>query len=183
MMSPKPRARRCGFSVVKTNVAGEILFAVYGPINLLVPSAYKAELFGLAVAAENAFSPLILWLDCLSVTRTFEKGREWCCNSARVGADLWRRVFNALDAWQNPLDPVLWLQPRWTKGHSTDRHVPAGKISHRAKVSNDHADALARGAAEIAETFKPNSEVVQYYKNSRAWLSYIEVFTASAKAK
>ena len=162
--------------MVKTNAIGEILFAVYGPINLLVPSAFKAELYGLVIAAENAFPPLTLWIDCLSVICAFEKGRAWCCNSARVGADLWRRVFDAFDAWQNQRETEPWLKLRWTKGHATDKHIQEGKVSHRAKASNDHADELAKRGAEVAETFKPNSELVQAYKCSRAWLSYLEVF-------
>ena len=133
--SKKHDARRAGFAAAMPNDDGDVLLVLYGPLYVLDPTAYKAELYGVVRVAENCLPPITVYLDCLSVVETYRRGKAFCCSSQRQAADLWRRLWAVVEEFGCDGTGAPLMQLRWLKGHATQSHIDKGIATAWGKKS------------------------------------------------
>ena len=167
MTAAEPRdARRMGYSVVMADDAGDVLIAVYGCYFGLAPSAFRAELFGLTRVVELvAFEEVLIYIDCSSVVGKFNKGPLFSTHGRAKGADLWRRIFEAVGGSAKVV---------WTKGHVTKVDLQRGVATSWCKKVNDHCDLFAKRGAALAQAKWPNDHLTDRHREAMqfyAWLA------------
>ena len=82
------RARRAGWAVVARGPDGLPIGGACGTCPDLVPSAPRAEAWGVLMAIKLSQGPVSIALDCLSVVRTFARGKAFCCCGSRPLANI-----------------------------------------------------------------------------------------------
>ena len=173
MLNPAPiAARRAGWSAVAVDEQGCVKHALYGVLQVLRPTAYKAELFAMIRLVQNARLPLTVFCDCDSLVQAFAKGAAYCKSGRRKAADLWRELWATIEAW-SPEDQKL-LKIVWTKGHANESHIKIGTSSVWQQKVNDHADFYAGMGSAWAIDADPNEQLVKEYKEARNWYRWLE---------
>jgi len=157
------QARRAGWSAVSTSHSGELRFACYGTCPDRCPTAHRAELWGILMVVSRAVFPLRLLTDHQRAVKAWERGRAYCCDSARPAADLWRDIWAILD--QHPGEFKL----EWVRGHTTDLDVLRGRIDPAAHKINVLADKYAGLGAEAAKAQVPNAEDIEAFDRATAF--------------
>ncbi len=91
-------------------------------------------------ALRIAVAPIKIHCDNQQVVDGVERGREWCLDARREGADLWRLIWAALDDVGDGVHVVK------VKAHTSWREVAMGLITLRDQRGNAMADATAKAA-------------------------------------
>ena len=93
MIHPRPVcARRAGWSAVRCDREGSLLYAVYGACPDRCPTAHRAELWAFLQALRRAVWPLVVMTDCKALIDCLDRGRDYCCDRNRKAADRWRKI-------------------------------------------------------------------------------------------
>ena len=132
----------CGVAALGADgvLLGRLCAAVPGPTQ----DPLKAELWGLLLALRFAVGQLTVRPDCSVLVKGVAKGRKWCTAWNRPHAEVWQRIWWALDdiGTRN-------VEVEWTKGHVKATAAGRSAAASRAKRGNDAADALARRGAAL----------------------------------
>ncbi len=72
-------------------------WSMHGSCPDVYPTVLRAELMAVLEALRHAVPPLCLHIDNAEVVAGLGRGREWCTQPCRDGADLWRQVWHYLD--------------------------------------------------------------------------------------
>ena len=164
------RARRTGWAAVATDEDGEFLFACYGPCGDRCPTAHRAEIWGILGVLRHARYPVTLLTDHQSAVKAWQRGKEYCCDSGRAAADIWRMIWaeheSLLAQWDGVGEGFRLL---WVKGHTGIRDIGEGIITERASKINNLADKFAGAGADLATLASPNEGIVEQHVASVAF--------------
>jgi len=169
------RARRAGWGNVAVKENGELRFAFFGVCPDRCPTAHRAEIWAILHILRRAVFPLTLLTDHMSAVNMYKRGREYCCDSARYAADLWRSVWQLIDQNGGP-DGFELL---WVKGHATAAAIAAGWTTARFANMNKLADEFADQGMEQARAMVPNDEQVQAYERATAFYGVLKRLCSS----
>ena len=173
MIDPAPiAARRAGWSAVALNQNGDVRHALYGALQVLRPTAFKAELYAMVRLVQNAKPPLKVFCDRESLVNTFGRGAPYCKNRRRQAADLWRELRQAIRKWSP--EERKSFEIAWTKGHAKQEDIEKGVSTNWQKKANDNADFYARMGSEWAKSEAPNEAAKQEYQEARDWYKWLE---------
>ena len=162
--------RRAGWAWVVVDDAGDVLFGLYGPCADPFPTAFRAELRAVCELLVVVVPPITIWVDNQELLDGFAKGKQWCCSSARVAADLWRIFWHKL-ADIGPEGVVLVK----TKGHASEADVQAGRSTPFQRKGNDNADHFASRGVDVALSRSPNDKAIAAYKEATSWYKWLAV--------
>ena len=139
---------------------GDFLYGWYPSTDDRFPSSYRAELSGVLGVLERAALPITIVLDNAAVVEDFARGRDFCRDAKRKGADPWRKVWRQIGELG---DPVL-VELHWTKGHATDAEVARGRTTELRRMGNVKADELAGEGSVFAKEVTPNGTMLEANK-------------------
>jgi len=173
MIDPVPtRARRAGWSGVCTTEQGELRFAFFGTCSDRCPTAHRAEIKAILEVVRRARFPLKLYTDHQSAVKAWERGREYCCDSSRAAADIWREIWVIYDRLLEAMDealPVLAFQLIWVKSHTGEEALREGVMDPRVQKLNALADHYAGEGSRWARELVPNEEQLDVYGTASAF--------------
>jgi len=173
MIDVKPaRARRAGWSGVCTTEEGELRFAFYGTCADRCPTAHRAEIHAILGVLRRARFPLTLYTDHKSAVTAWERGREYCCDSSRAAADIWREIWGLFDKLQGDMVealPVEAFRLIWVKSHTGVEAVSAGRMDPAIQKLNALADHYAGEGSAWARDLVPNEGQVAVYQTAKAF--------------
>ena len=164
MIDPRPvRARRAGWSAVSTDEQGELLFALYGPCPDRCPTSHRAELWGIMMVVASAVLPLTIYTDHQPARDAWLRGKAYCCDGSRLAADLWRCIFERLEAigFDGTNFNIVWV-----KAHTSEVDVNRGIINARNRAMNVLADRYAGYGSALAKAEAPNEEQVTIFNHA-----------------
>ena len=128
---------RAGWAAVMTDDFGNLIYRILGPCPDDFPTSLRSEQWGVLMLLERAIPPIKIHVDNATVVKGTMMGKTWCIDSGRKATDLWKFVWERLDA----LGPGVIFEK--CKGHATDADVEAGRSTKCSNIGNDHADTFA----------------------------------------
>ena len=84
---------RAGWAAVIIDDDGLVVAGICGTCPDFFPTSLRAELWAVLQVLRHALPPITIWVDNDGVVGGYARGREWCCNSDRPAADLWRKLW------------------------------------------------------------------------------------------
>ena len=164
LIDTKPKAAaRAGWAVVLRDEVGEPTVGAYGPCPDMCPSAPRAEAWAIFQAIRLAWyeaddkEPLRIITDCENLVKQFARGRKYCTEGRRPLADIWRRIFDAIDELQRSDSDLILI---WVKGHTSATDVLRGVITGPDRNTNTRCDELAKKGALDAREAVPSGSLV-----------------------
>ena len=144
MKGQDARMTRAGWAVVQVERRGVLIHltaCLSGPLPGPVQSSPAAEAFGLwAYLKHCGLPPYQYHTDCQWVVNSWRSGSAACTGAQHVHADLWRKIWLAIDDLGGPAA----VQVTKVKAHSSRAAVLEGRVSAVDKAANDFADAAAK---------------------------------------
>ena len=165
---------RSGWAALLIDHEGKVVGGIYGTCPDWFPTSLRAELWAALQALRHGCPPITLWIDNDSVVKGFHRGREWCCDSSRPAADLWRKFwwkFDDLGGEGITINKV--------KGHATDADIDSGRTSKLAKDGNDHADHFAGRGSSLAEELSSTAGDRRSFLQAKRWYSWLATLVAN----
>jgi len=93
------------------------------------------------------------------------RGKEFCCDSSRFAADLWRDIWKQVELLGGPDGFGLV----WVRSHTSLHDVDTGSISAFLHHLNVLADKFAGLGADLSQALVPNDQQVQVYEAALAY--------------
>ena len=159
------RAKRAGWAFVVAEAARP-MWGKYGSIDEAYPCALRAELRALLEILRCTAGNLVIHVDNKEVVDGAAQGRAWCCEAKRIGADLWRLIWDSLDELSS-------VQIVKVKAHLRFSHVLDGRISARAWAGNAVADKWAKAGCEMAWKDSPCTSAHVRWHQAIAWYRWL----------
>ena len=142
------------------------MWGKYGSMAEPYPCALKAELRALLEILTHTASNLVVHVDNKEVVDEVAQGRQWCCDAKRVGADLWRRIWQSLENWSG-------IQVAKVKAHLRFSHVTEGTIIVRNWAGNAIADKWAKAGCDMACKDSPCSGTHARWFQAIVWYRWL----------
>ena len=122
------------------------------------------------MAISKATGDLTVKCGCEEVVSAWARGKDFCCSSARKGADIWRALRGELARTEWSVSLV------WVKAHTSEEDVLADRISMQDHVLNSHCDTYAKLGAVWANSLSPTDDIVAEYDLYLAFYDYMGQF-------
>ena len=163
------RTKRAGWGFLVRASATSESWSMYGPCPDVCPSAVRAELWAILSILRRAVPKLTIFTDNAEVVRGFANGAIFACRATRIGADLWRMIWEISTdleaANQGRLIEDL-IAVKKVKAHLRLEDVAKGRISQDHLEGNAAADWLAKQGAKWAQTLSPNDEADRAFQTA-----------------
>lgn len=85
-------ARRAGWSAVKSDREGKLLYAACGTCLDRCPTTHRAKLCDFLHALGRAAWLMEVMADGKALTDCLDRGRGYCCDRSRKAVDRWRKI-------------------------------------------------------------------------------------------
>ena len=123
----------------------------------------RAELQDVIQVLKVAAGDLTTHVDNKTVVDGAANGRDWCCESRREAADLWRVLWDLLDELPDTVRIVK------VNAHLGVRDVLSGRIHWQRWIGNGVADKWAKAGAWAAARQSPTATVHSQSTSAKAW--------------
>ena len=133
----------------------------------------RSELRALVAILRVAVGPLTIHVDSKLVVDGVARGRRWCCDSRREGADLWRQVWDLLDDMPDLIDVVK------VRAHLSYQDVLDGRIGWKSWLGNAIADRWAKAGSAAAARQSPVAAVNAQWNRATAWYKWVVTFAGN----
>ena len=167
-------ARRGGWAVVALDSAGRWKWTRRGTLGGLNITSFRAELRALLEALKVAEPLVRIHTDNQAVVDGVSSGKVWCTRAKAVGADLWRCIWDKLDALRTE-GAVTVMK---VKAHTGWRELLSRQISPRDQFGNWLADAAAKTASRHSELEAPTAAVNAQVAKALAWIRWAARYSA-----
>ena len=147
---------------------GKHLWTKRGALGGVNVSNHRAELQAPLVAVKGCTVPVRIHVDNKSVVDGITIGREECTSSRAADADLWRVVWDELDA-SRARGKVEVVK---VKAHTTWLDALHKRISPLDQYGNWLADNAAKACAQYSESRAPTRSFNAEVKKAVAWLQW-----------
>ena len=147
--------RRCGSSVVSavslvTTSQGHAAVTAFAPLTGQLQEVPLAEAYALLFFLRNLVpkenEEAVFYTDCACVVASVEAGRQQCTHATAVGADTWKKIFDAVEETFGQMQSLL--QVKKVRAHTT-RAASSGSAELAYlwwgnKVADDYAKEVAK---------------------------------------
>ena len=167
------RARRGGWAAVALDNRGRWLWTKFGAVGGPNVSSHRAELKAIHEALKCTQPPLRIHTDNQAVVDGCRQGRAWCVRSRAADADLWRLVWDLLNAAREKGEVHIVK----VKAHTGWEELLQRKISPKDQYGNWLADAAAKEAAARSEKQAPAALFRAQTRQALTWLKWVARYT------
>ena len=136
-------------------------------------SVLRSELHAVLEVLRITVGPLTIHVDNKTVVDGVARGRRWCCDARREGADLWKQIWGRLDEMLGLIQVVK------VKAHITYDQMREGRIPWQHWIGNALADAWAKAGAAAAATSSPTRAIHAQWLRAKAWYKWAITFAAA----
>ena len=157
-----PRANRAGWASVVNDEVNE-LWGKHGVCAETYTSVVRSELHALVEVLRITAGPITVHVDSKIAVDGVAHGREWCCDTRREAADLWKLVWDRLD------DMPGWVQVVKVKAHLTYQDALNGRIHWQRWIGNAVADQWAKAGFAAAHGLSPVTAFHSQWLRAKAW--------------
>ena len=168
------RARRGGWASVAIDDRGRRLWTKFGTVGGPNISSHRAELRAVMETLKIAQPPQHIHTDNQAVVDGVGRGRGWCVRSKSADADLWRTVWDLLDAAKKRGEVCVSK----VKAHTGWYDLLQRKIDPRSQYGNLLADSAAKEAAARSEKEAPTASFRAQTRPALAWIRWIIKYIA-----
>ena len=165
---------RAGWAAVIIDDAGMVVAGIYGTCPDFFPTSLRAELWAVLQVLRHALPPITIWVDNDGVVGGYARGKEWCCDSDRPAADLWRKLW-----WKVDVLGGEGIRIKKVKGHATDADIEAGVSTAWHRSGNDHADHFAKRGSHLAEELSNTWADTASCRQAKEWYSWLTTLVAN----
>ena len=161
-----PRANRAGWAFIVDDGSSRP-WGEYGTCDEPYASVLRAELRALLELLRVTVGPITAHVDNMAVVDGVASGRDWCCDSRREGADLWREIWDRLDDLEGLVSVVK------IKAHLTFADVVTQRIDFRHWIGNVLADKYAKAGAKLAKDSSPTEAITSQWHRACDWYKWV----------
>ena len=161
------RTKRAGWGPVVCASPTSSSWSMYGPCPDVYPCAVRAELWAIWALLRRAVPRLTIYTDNAEVVLGFASGALFACKATRIGADLWRNIWEVLSEMGAAAQGCLvedFIAVKKVKAHLKQEDVISGRISQENLDGNAMADWLAKEGADWAQKVSPNADADRAYR-------------------